>query len=223
MVLEIATLVGAIPPMITVGFVSVSWAAPPAVLAFIPGAASSRIAHRPMHSGETLLMVALLGLLLASCLLYAQFGGGVVAGWIFMAVGVEEVLYRLALPAIFTAAMLRLGYPETHSLIAALIISATIFVLMPGHVVQIAGLGAFLEIICFSALMSYAMWVGRLFLPVVAAHATVDYLTFAMHHGDLSAIERGTGVATTLGLMTAFALVRREVALPSQAPLGVQT
>jgi hypothetical protein len=183
---ELFVLATRIEPMFRVAFVGVPWSLLPCLVAL------ALILHHPhrltlvINDARALAYVALSVLAIVFGSLYVSSNGFDTSVAIVVAVGVEEVVYRLAIPIVFTLIAVRLGMHERPALLLALGVSVLLFAAMPGHVEQLTDVRSWSSFVAFTILMSHAVWRGNsLFAPVVA-HAVYDFATLGMQDGDIS-------------------------------------
>lgn len=197
-VVELLTLAFRVSPMFTVGFVGISWTVVPCVVALALVLQYPHRSHLAIGEPRALAYVALLVLALLFGGLYISSNGVGVTAAIFVAVGIEEGVYRLALPVVIAFVAVQLGVQQRMALLLAIVFSIALFALMPGHLSQLNDLKSYAAFAAFSLLMSHAVWRGKsLFAPIVA-HAVYDFATIGMQNGDISSALRIAGAAATL-------------------------
>jgi hypothetical protein len=191
--------------LVSVGFVGVPWAAIPCAIAL---ALVVRHPHRVglnINDSRAFAYVALLLLGLLFGALYVDANGFGVTMAIVAAVGVEEVVYRFAVPVVIAVVLQRFGVRQRSGVLVGVAISIVLFALMPGHLAQLNSFEAWSALIAFSLLMSHAVWRGKSLFAPVAAHAVYDFATLGMQDGDISSLLRVAGAAATLLAMVVIA------------------
>ena len=113
----------------------------------------------------------------------------------------EELVYRLAIPAVIGAA-LRLGNvrpPASH--IAGLVGAGLWFVLLPGHREQMTSPAAAIPFIAFAALAALVVYRSGSVLPMAMAHAISNLFTVLMWQDDVLSSVRSAAVGSVLILL----------------------
>ena len=99
----------------------------------------------------------------------------------------EELVYRLAIPAVIAAA-LRLGNVRPNAArIAGLLGAGIWFCLLPGHLDQVSSPAGFVPYVSFAALSAFVVYRSGSILPVAVAHAISNILTFLMFGAAVTA------------------------------------
>lgn len=113
----------------------------------------------------------------------------------------EELVYRLAIPAV-VAAVLRYGKVRSDwARIGGLALAGLWFVLLPGHREQIDSVTAALPFVAFAILSALLVYRSGSILPMAAGHAVVNMLTILMWNEAVAADARGMGLTCVLGLL----------------------
>lgn len=113
----------------------------------------------------------------------------------------EELVYRLAIPAVIAAA-LRLGNVRPNAArIAGLLGAGIWFCVLPGHLDQVTSPAGFVPYLSFAALSAFVVYRSGSILPVAVAHAISNILTFLMFGAAVTADARGLGLASVLCLL----------------------
>lgn len=113
----------------------------------------------------------------------------------------EELVFRLAIPAVI-AAVLRLGGVRMdRSRVAGLVLAGLWFVLLPGHRAQMGGVTGAVPFIAFAALAATIVHRSGSVLPMAAAHSVSNLLTFLMWGDTVGSDARSMGLACVLGLL----------------------
>jgi hypothetical protein len=113
----------------------------------------------------------------------------------------EELVYRLAIPAVIGAA-LRLGKvrpPASH--IAGLVGAGLWFVLLPGHREQMTSPAAAIPFLAFAALSALVVYRSGSVLPMAMAHAISNLFTILMWQNDVASGLRSAAVGSVLLLL----------------------
>ncbi len=113
----------------------------------------------------------------------------------------EELVYRLAIPAVI-AASLRLGNVRPNAArIAGLAAAGLWFCLLPGHLDQITSPAGFLPYVSFSTLAAFIVYRSGSILPLAIGHAIANLLTLLMFGDAVTANARSLGIASVLCLL----------------------
>jgi hypothetical protein len=113
----------------------------------------------------------------------------------------EELVYRLAIPAVIAAA-LRLGNVRPNAArIAGLVGAGIWFCLLPGHLDQVTSPIAFVPYISFAALSAFIVYRSGSILALAVGHAISNILTFLMFGAAVTADARGLAMASVLCLL----------------------
>ncbi len=199
MLVEIAGITGSVPPLWVGGI--------PIPLSFLPGMGLAavcgerllgRSTHRPAAVAYWTATVAVLG---ATASIYIRYDHldlwtGLVAASLN-----EELVYRLAIPAVI-AFLLRVGQVRPdRARIASLTIAGAWFVLLPGHREQMATVAGAIPFIAFAALAAVIVHRSGSILPMAAGHAVSNLLTFLVWGDAVRSDARSMGLACVLGLL----------------------
>lgn len=126
----------------------------------------------------------------------------------------EELIYRLAIPAVIAAALRIGGVRPTGARIAGLAGAGLWFVLLPGHREQMTSLATALPFVAFAALAAVIVYRSGSILPMAIGHAISNLLTVLMwQHGI-------TPPARSIALGFALALLLMAYGKPSRITLG---
>ena len=113
----------------------------------------------------------------------------------------EELIYRLAIPAVL-AAVLRAGKVRPdRARMASLALAGVWFVLLPGHREQMDSIASALPFAAFALLAALLVYRSGSVLPMAAGHAVINMLTVLMWDEAVAADARGMGLACVLGLL----------------------
>lgn len=113
----------------------------------------------------------------------------------------EELVYRLAIPAVIAAA-LRLGHVRPGAArIAGFVGAGLWFILLPGHREQITSPTAALPFIAFAALSAFIVFRSGSILGVAVGHAIANLLTVLMWQEAVPGDARSASLACVLALL----------------------
>lgn len=141
---------------------------------------------------------------------YMHFGQGALFIALAAAALGEELVYRLAIPAVVAVALIYGGVPPTRARIAGLVLAGLWFVALPGHRDQMHSPAGAVPFVAFAALSAIIVYRSGSVLPMAVSHAVVNMLTFLVWNNDLPADARSMGFITVLGLLVlAYGRTRR--------------
>ncbi|MCB0986519.1 MAG: hypothetical protein KDB09_02000 [Acidimicrobiales bacterium] len=210
---EVAVLAG-ITPRLQVGDMAVS-------MSIIPGLALAVACGDRLFGRSSLRRVAAWywictgGVLITLFALYAVRSEMSRFWALTMAATGEELVYRLAAPAVFSVILMYGGVPKARSRLAGLALAGTWFVLLPGHQDQMNQPGGPLPFIAFAVLAAALVHRSGSVLPMAMGHSIVNLATYLVWDDALPADAR----AVTLGaVLTLLALA---YGLPRQLTLDV--
>ncbi len=113
----------------------------------------------------------------------------------------EELVYRLAIPAVL-AAMLRMGRVRPQwARPGGLGLAGVWFVLLPGHREQMHSVASAVPFVAYALLSALIVYRSGSVLPMAAGHAVINMLTVLMWSEAVAADARGMGLACILGLL----------------------
>lgn len=198
-VVEIASI-GDVVPSITLGSLDLPLSVIPALgLAVACGERLlGRSTGRKAAIGYWVAIAITLPLL---ALLFVRSGRGGLWVGLLAASSSEELVYRLAIPAVI-AAVLRAG--KVHSDWARMVglgLAGLGFVLLPGHREQMDSVVSALPFVAFALLSALLVYRSGSILPMAAGHAVINMLTVLMWSEAVAADERGMALASILGLL----------------------
>lgn len=195
-VIELASIIGWWPPLGTLGIVHVPASVMPglAVLALLPGLLAGGRKWWPFLLGGGTAAVVL-----AWSYQGLFDGADGIFGYALAALH-EEVVYRAVLPLIVWRLLRRAGADRARSGMAAIIVPACVFSVLPYHLSQAGGspLGL-LPFFCFAVFLGLLIRRPDALLPAALAHLTVNLLTIPVIHGFVSPVARAVAVAVLLG------------------------
>jgi hypothetical protein len=196
---EVAAIAGMLPALV-VGGLPLSLSVLPAMA--LACACGSRLLGRSAIRPVAAVFWSVTGALAAVAgLAFARAGNlDLYGGWMLAALN-EELVYRLAIPAV-VATSLRLGNVRPHpARVAGLASAGLLFVVLPGHLEQMAGPAGPAPYIAFAALSAFVVYRSGSILPMALAHATANLLTALMWKEAVPADARSLGVASVLSLL----------------------
>lgn len=199
MLVEILSIAGLVPKL-WIGGIPLSFSLLPAMALGL--ACGSRLlgrsAVRHAAVGFWIIAGAMLGVLSILCLRTGRLD--LVPALILAALN-EELVYRLAIPAVIAAA-LRLGNVRPNTArIAGLATGAVWFCLLPGHLDQISSLAGFLPYLSFATLSAFIVYRSGSILPMAIGHAISNLLTFLVWGAAVTADARSLAMASVLCLL----------------------
>jgi hypothetical protein len=199
MLVEIAAIAGALPPI---------WIGPiPVPLSFLPGMGLAAVCGERLLGRSTnrpaavAYWTAIFAVLAATVSIYVRYGHlDLWVGLVTAALN-EELVYRLAIPAVL-AFVLRMGQVRAdRARIASLAVAGAWFVLLPGHREQMSTIAGALPFIAFAALAAVIVHRSGSILPMAAGHAVSNLLTFLVWGDAVRGDARSMGLACVLGLL----------------------
>lgn len=199
MIVEVLSIAGLVPKLI-VGGLPLSFSLLPAMALGL--ACGSRLLGRSAVRRAAVVFWSLAGLLLAGITaLFVREGRLELVPALVLAALDEELVYRLAIPAVIAAA-LRLGNVRPNpARIAGLVAAAFWFCLLPGHLEQVATPAGFGPYVAFASLSAFIVYRSGSILPLAIGHAISNLLTFLMFGAAVTADARGLGMASILCLL----------------------
>lgn len=191
---------GGLLPKLPVGGLELSFSLLPAMALGL--ACGSRLLGRSAVRRTAAIFWGLAGLLMVGITaMYIHLGRLELVPALVLAALDEELVYRLAIPAVIAAA-LRLGNVRPNAArITGLVAAAFWFCLLPGHVEQAATPSGFVPYVAFASLSAFIVYRSGSILPLAFAHAISNLLTFLMFGAAVTADARGLGMASILCLL----------------------
>ncbi|HWJ64357.1 MAG TPA: CPBP family intramembrane glutamic endopeptidase [Acidimicrobiales bacterium] len=199
MLVEVLSIAGLVPHL-WIGGLGLSFSLLPAMALGL--ACGSRLLGRSGVRRAAIVFWAIAGLLMTGITaMYLHLGRLELVPALVLAALDEELVYRLAIPAVIAAA-LRLGNVRPNAArIAGLVAAAIWFCLLPGHLEQVATPTGFVPYVAFASLSAFIVYRSGSILPLAFAHAISNLLTFLMFGAAVTADARGLGMASTLCLL----------------------
>ena len=208
MLVEILDIAGLVP-VLPIGGLNLSLSLLPALALAL--ACGSRLLGRSAFRRAAIGFWVLVGVLIPLLAFrYWQTGRlELVPALIFAALD-EELVYRLAIPAVIAAA-LRLGKVRPNAArIAGLAGAGLWFCVLPGHIDQISSPAGFAPYVAFAGLGAFIVYRSGSVLPMALGHAIANLLTVLMFRDAMTDDVRSIGMATVLCLLAlAYAQPRR--------------
>jgi hypothetical protein len=123
--------------------------------------------------------------------------------WVALVVAAtqEELVYRLAAPAVFALVLRAMGMVPGRARVVGLVLAGIWFVLLPGHLEQMTGPTTVAPYLAFAALAAIIVHRSGSILPVAAGHAVANMVTILMWDETVASDQRGMWLACTLGLL----------------------
>lgn len=214
---EVAAIAGWLPD-ITIGGLPLSMSLIPALVLAL--ACGSRLLGRSgMRRAAAGFWVTVGIFLPVLAIAYARDGRfEIFPALVFAALG-EELVYRLAIPAVIAAA-LRLGRVRpSPARIAGLVGAGIWFVALPGHREQITTPAGITPYIAFAALSAFIVYRSGSVLPMALGHAISNLLTVLMWREAVPADARSIGLACVLALLVLAYGRPRRIALADDGGL----
>jgi hypothetical protein len=196
---EVADIMGAIPS-IPIGGLNLSASLLPALALGL--ACGSRLLGRSTIRRAAIGFWVSCGVLLpALAFAYLREGRIELFPALVLAALNEELVYRLAIPAVVAAA-LRLGNVRPNAArIAGLAFAGLWFCLLPGHLDQVSSPAGLAPYIGFATLSAIIVYRSGSILPMAIGHAISNLLTVLMWREAVPADARSAGLACVLALL----------------------
>ncbi|HRW38577.1 MAG: CPBP family intramembrane metalloprotease [Acidimicrobiales bacterium] len=196
---ELADVMGAVPG-IPVGGITLSTSLLPS-LALGLACGSRLLGRSTIRRAATWFWLAMAVVLPVLSFLYWREGRLELVPALVLAALNEELVYRLAVPAIIAAA-LRLGRVRPGpARIAGLVGAGLWFCLLPGHLEQVTSPAGVVPYVAFAALSAFIVYRSGSILPMALGHAISNLLTVLMWREAVPADVRSIGLACMLGLL----------------------
>ena len=196
---EVADITGALPPIPVAGLELSASTIPALALALACG--SRLLGRSTLRRAATGFWLLIAGLLPVISFLYWQEGRLELVPALILAALNEELVYRLAIPAVIAAA-LRLGNVRPNpARIAGLTLAGLWFCLLPGHTEQMTSPLSILPYAAFAGLSAFIVYRSGSILPMAIGHAVSNLLTVLMWQEAMPADARSIGLACVLALL----------------------
>jgi hypothetical protein len=187
-------------PYVYIGGVAVAWTLVPALALAV--ACGTAIAGRQRSRPAALTFGCMVGLALisTSTLLISRGHSAMLAGLI-VAIAVEELVYRLAVPALVAGLLHRFGVRSNVARIIGFVVGGAWFVVLPGHRAQWANAAAVAGFVAFATIAALVVYRSGSVLAAFLAHLCADLLTTLYWFGLISLHQRGLVLASVLILL----------------------
>ena len=127
-------------------------------------------------------------------------GSGAVPGLVVAAFD-EELVYRLAVPAVVALLLRQARVPDQRARLAGFVVAGLWFVLLPGHRVQMATPTEALPFLAFATLSAVLVYRSGSILPMAVAHAATNLMTILMWNEVLPKDARSAMLGSILVLL----------------------
>lgn len=222
MAIEILAIAGLVPD-VRIGSIDLSLSIVPA-LGLAVACGERLLGRSTWRPAAVFYWVAVAGILPVLAVRYAQTGRlGLWTGLLAASVG-EELVYRLAIPAVI-ALVLRAGKVRPDwARMSGLALAGLWFVLLPGHREQMHSVAAAVPFVAFALLSAVLVYRSGSVLPMAAGHAITNMLTVLVWRESVGADARSMGLACVLGLLVvAYGKPRRLTVTASGGLLDTRT
>ncbi|MCU1498743.1 MAG: hypothetical protein JWM47_2696 [Acidimicrobiales bacterium] len=196
---EVATVAGALPTL--------SFGSLPLPLSILPAVGLALVAGERLLGRSTArraaigYWVAIAVLLPVIALLYVRDGRFALFTSLAAASASEELVYRLAIPAVLAIALRFARVRPDRARVASLALAGLWFVVLPGHREQMHSLASALPFVAYAALAAVLVHRSGSVLPVAAGHVVINLLTVLVWNETVAADARGMALACLLGLL----------------------
>lgn len=196
---ELADVMGALPGIPVGGLTLSSSLVPSLALALVCG--SRLLGRSTLRRAATGFWLVVAGVMPVLAFLYWREDRLEVFPALVLAALNEELVYRLAVPAVIAAA-LRLGKVRPGpARIAGLVGAGLWFCLLPGHLEQVTTPAGIVPYAAFAGLSAFIVYRSGSILPMALGHAISNLLTVLMWREAVPADARSIGLACVLGLL----------------------
>ena len=113
----------------------------------------------------------------------------------------EELVFRLAVPAVAGAGLRLAGLDHHRARIGGLVVGGVWFVLLPGHLEQMSSPVEAVPFIAYATLAALLVYRSGSVLPMAAGHAVINLLTVLVWSESVARDARGMALACVLGLL----------------------
>ena len=103
----------------------------------------------------------------------------------------EEVVFRFAVPLVITSALMVIRFPGQPARVVGYVVGGAWWVLLPGHLAQVDGLGNLLTYVAFAVISALVVARSRALIPMSVAHCVLNIITVAALRGDIGPAGRG--------------------------------
>lgn len=196
---EVATIAGVLP--------TVSFGSLPLPLSILPAVALAVLAGERLLGRSTFrraaagYWVAIGATLPVLAVLYVRDGRFALFTSLATASASEELVYRLAVPAVIATALRCVRVSPDRARVASLVAAGLWFVLLPGHREQMHSVASALPFVAYAALAAVLVHRSGSVLPVAVGHVVINLLTVLVWNETVAADARGMALACVLGLL----------------------
>lgn len=113
----------------------------------------------------------------------------------------EELIYRLAIPAVIAFGLRAGRVRADYARIGGLALAGVWFVLLPGHREQMTSPASALPFAAFALLAALLVYRSGSVLPMALGHAVINMMTVLMWNEAVASDARGMALACVLGLL----------------------
>lgn len=208
-VVEVAHFVARGLPAIPVGVINLSPSVVPAFGLLVVGGASLLGRARSDDGAKTFWALLAVVLTLTSTAIIRVDQLPSLVGLVLAAVN-EELVYRLAGPALIAYGLLRLGMRLRGAQVIGYLVAGTAFVLLPGHTAQWTSAADALPFVAYTVLATLAVHRSGALLEVGLLHGTMNLINL----GRISGLVGATGSVLVAAMVAILVLAY----LPASAP-----
>ncbi len=211
---EVASLLNLLPG-IPVGRYELSASVVPALL-LVPVLGSRLFGKTYDVHAEVVFWAAASIALFAVAIQFIKLGDWLTVPAIFGAALDEELVYRLAVPLVISAALVGWGVRAHRARVIGFVIAGLWFVSLPGHRMQMGSLAEALPFLGFATLAALVVYRSGSVFALVAVHACTDFF-------NILAIQHHIGpTARALGLAALFTLLVMSYGAPRPRPRSLR-
>jgi len=170
---------GGVVPTIPIGNLAISASIVPGLLLAL--ACGERLLGRSRaRRAAVAYWLAAVGALTALSVAFSRFHRPLAVPGLVLAAFDEELVYRLAVPAVVALVLRKAAVDDRRARIAGLVIAGLWFVLLPGHREQMTSPARAVPFLAFAALSAILVYRSGSILPIAVAHAMSNLLTILM-------------------------------------------
>lgn len=197
--LEVLSL-GGLVPYLLIGGVPIGWTFAPALV--LVACCGTTLMGRQRSQASALTFVTLVALLLivTGTTLVGDGYASMFAGLIVVA-AVEELVYRLVIPAVAGGLLQRAGVPASAARILGFVVGGAWFVVLPGHRAQWSSAITVAGFVAFATIAAVVVYRSGSVLATFLVHLCTDLLTTLYWLGDVSLHQRGLVLGAVFVLM----------------------
>ncbi len=136
----------------------------------------------------------------------------------------EELVYRLAAPAVFSVLLMFGGVAKGRARLAGLALAGAWFVLLPGHQSQMTAGAGPVPFMAFAVLAAALVYRSGSVLPMATGHAITNLVTFLVWDDALPADARTVAMGSVFTLLAlAYGIPRRFTVDPDRGLIDIAT